>query len=106
MITRASGLSTGNFPQFSHRQGRSKVRKPVPPPSQTGGIKSRRRIPIRRYTRVAAFGRKPLNFPRRFALTGRDRRAGRFWSAGATAPLSSPFDGRDSLAVMRVDFVL
>ena len=28
--------------------------------SHTGGIKSRRRIAIRRYTCVAAFGRKPL----------------------------------------------
>jgi hypothetical protein len=43
-------------------QGRSKVREPVPTPSQTGGIKSRRWIAIRRYTCVAAFGRKPLNF--------------------------------------------
>jgi hypothetical protein len=36
-------------PLFS-TQGRSEVREPVPPPSQTGGIKSRRRIAIRRYT--------------------------------------------------------
>jgi hypothetical protein len=31
-------------------QGRSKVWKAVPPPSHAGGIKSRRRIAIRRYT--------------------------------------------------------
>ena len=34
------------------RRGRSQVRKVVPPPSHTGGLKSRRRIAVRRYACV------------------------------------------------------